>query len=49
MGLEDVSQLTYALICKIYKRYSRGASRLGKGPRDMNYLVYFENEMKEEI
>jgi hypothetical protein len=35
MGNGDVSQLTYVEICDLCKRYSRGDSRPGKGPRDM--------------
>ena len=35
MGVGDVSLLRYAEICDLYRRYSRSASRPGKGIRDV--------------
>ena len=34
MGAGDVSKLSYDDVCELCKRYSRGNSKVGGGPRD---------------
>jgi hypothetical protein len=35
MGTGDVSQLEYNIILELCRKYSRGTSKTGKGPRDI--------------
>jgi hypothetical protein len=35
MGKGYVSQLEYDIILELYPKYSRGTSKMGKGPRDI--------------
>jgi hypothetical protein len=34
MGVGDISQMTYDQICELFKCYSHGTAKYGKGPRD---------------
>jgi hypothetical protein len=39
MGRGDISQMGYDDICDLCRRYSRGISKHGKGPRDISVRI----------